>query len=157
MIITGSSVASITFTGAAAATDVFDSATGGGGATNVPPPSSACSPACTAWTYYDVTNAGSYIFGVGTTAVDAIAYLPAVTGSVCQQIQKGLGLLNLQADLDAAKQKTTAFTGATGAYAAAGSATTIKSTDNTLDGQAFSCWENATTSNYAYFHALIEQ
>lgn len=163
LIITGVSAASVTFTGAASASDVFDTATGGGGATDLPPPKAACNTAsnCASWTYLPAasTTTGFFIMGVGTVATDAIAYLSDVTTSVCKQIQKGLGL---STDIDAAKQKTAAFdpttgSGAGGVYAAAGSATTIKSSDDTLDGQAFSCWENDDSDHNAYYHALIEQ
>lgn len=154
MIITGVAAASVKFDTTAS---VGAFASDGGGSTDLPPPKAACNTPCTAWTYFDIANAGSYIAGVGTSAVDAIAYLPDVTTSVCSQIQKGLGLASTSTALTAAKQKTAKFTGATGAYAAGGSATTIKSSDDTLDGQAFSCWQNDDSDHNAYYHAMIEQ
>lgn len=159
MIITGIDESAITFTGDTDEFDVFDIANGGGGATDVPPPPNACvTPPCADWTYIPAadTDSGHYIVGVGTVSTEAIAFLGDVTSQVCSQILKGLGLTTTPV-----AQKTVDYNeaGAAAAYDAAGSAVTIKSTDNSLDGQAFACWDQDKDAGgeYAYYHALIEQ
>lgn len=154
MIITGMPINTITFD-SGTSHSVFDPV--GGGGTGLPPPSTACSPACTAWTYVPITSktSGSYVYSVGSTDTEALAYLPSLTQEVCVQIQKGLGL-----GTAVAQQATAAYTGVAGAYDAAGSATTIKSADASLDGQEFSCWNNSVAfdaSKNTYFHVIYAQ
>ena len=172
MIITGTSANSITFTGAASAADVFDTATGGGGAANLAPPVAACQTAadCASWYYVPATTGnGIFITGVGSastsantaTGGSAMAVLQGTDGAgtqsgltltVCTQIQKGLGFSSTTPPVGAngpVVWKTA------GAYAHVGSATTVYSA--TLSGQAFACFQNTTASKYAYYHALIEQ
>ena len=172
MIITGTSATTITFTGSAHNYDVFDAANGGGGAANLAPPVAACQSAgdCASWYYVPATTGnGIFITGAGSastsadtaTGGSAMAVLQGtdgagtqtgLTSTVCTQIQKGLGF-----------SSTTPPTGVggpvvwktAGAYAHAGSATTVYAA--TLSGQAFGCFVNTTSGNYAYYHSLVEQ
>ena len=165
MIITGTSASAITFTGAATANDVFNTANGGGGAANITPPVAACvAPAdCAAWTYVPATASGTngnFIYGVGTAGTGggaAIAVLQGTSGltlNVCSQILKGLGFASTTPVVLA---NGPVVWGTAGAYAAAGSASTVKGAGTTLDGQSFACAQNTTANLYAYYHALIEQ
>ena len=154
----------LTFVGTPQAQDVFDQTGLGGGATNVPPPAGACNSACGAWVYLPPTSAtnGNYVFGVGTTAPEALAYLANISQQVCIAINKGLSLPGITAGaLTTDHQKTTTFTGVLGAYNAVGSATTIESiVPANLSGQDFACWNNhfgGDTSTYAYFASLLDE
>ncbi len=155
LMITGASASSITFTGAATSSDVFAPGTG---TVNFPPPPGACSPGCTAWVYQNFTDTthGLFVGGVGTDAPEILAVLPAMTLSVCTQMQKGLGF----ASSIPPAQDTTAFdwTTITSPISAAGglkgSASTIWSA--TLTGQEFACVNNLS-STYFYYHVLLTQ
>lgn len=146
-------------------TNVFDQTGQGGGATNVPPPAGACNTAaeCASWTYSWPTSstAGNYVFGVGTTAPEALAYLANITQPVCIAINKGLALPGVtQALLETDAQKTANFTGVAGAYTVAGGADTIESAVSAdLSGQDFACWNNVVggdTSTYWYYASLMD-
>ena len=178
MVLTGVTGTNITFTGAATANDVFDSANGGGGATNVPPPAAACNTTadCSAWVYipaYVATGThGYFITGVGSAGVngsDALAVLQGpntanngITSQVCTAIQKGLGFATSTPPTLAATVDLTTATGAataastTAGYAAAGNAATISDgASPTLSNQDFACVKN--NNAYAYYGSLLDQ
>jgi hypothetical protein len=163
MSVSGVSPIGMTFSGTAAANDVFDQTGLGGGATNVPPPSTACNSACVAWTYYPIVTAstGVFVAGVGTNAPESVAYLGDISQAVCIQINKGLGLPGVTAaTLTAAHQTTATFSGVTGNYSAGGNASTIHTNNGSLNGQAFGCWNNlfgGDTSTYSYYASLLDE
>ena len=163
MINSGSIPENITFTGAQTSNDVF-----GNGQTDVPNltlPSNTCEPMCSKWNSPPVwkflpaakKDNGWYVYGVGTTATDIVAYLPGVTSAVCAELQKGLGYKSsvppqqAVAPFDPEKP---------GVYSATGGPTTIKSEDGTLDGQEAGCFDNhvgAGPSNFSYYFVLYKQ
>ena len=169
MVVTGTPVASITFTGAATSDDVFDNSNGGGGATNVPPPTAACVAAadCAAWVYIPATSTGvgTYVYNVGTnTGDEALAVLQGTSGvtlDVCNQINKGLGFSQTTyatappVGEGGPVKWVTPPTG--GSFSATGNNYTVKSTDTSLDGQDFACFQNTTANLYAYYHTLYAQ
>jgi len=173
MMVTGVQASTITFTGAASATDVFDQVTGGGGATNVPPPVAALATSTDtpAWIYVPAgtTAAGTFVEGVGSKGVNgglAIQVLQpttvanhGVSAAVCAAIQQGLGFttntppVGLNGPIVWGTQ--------TGGYTAGGSAFTVSSGTGTsadaLYGQDFACFRNTTANLYAYYGVLIDQ
>ncbi|MDE2336222.1 MAG: hypothetical protein KGL10_02815 [Alphaproteobacteria bacterium] len=169
MIITGTPAASITYTGAASANDVFDTADGGGGATNIPPPTAACvtSTDCTnGWVYPGETDSthGIFVAGVGTAAPELLAVLQGtggVTLDVCNQINKGLGFTVTAPPVDTTTTVWTTITGTIQAWpvTASSASTVYDDGDGTpvLSGQDFACIRNGTAGVYAYYHTLVEQ
>jgi hypothetical protein len=167
MVVNGVAVRSITFDAAdtTPATNVFDTNVGGG-ATDVKPPTAACNAPtdCNAWTYVQATtgNSGNFIYGIGsaiTTPVggQAIAVLQGGSGltlGVCTQVQKGLGFSTTVPPVGVGGP---VLWGTNSSFSASGNAATVKSTDTSLDGKAFACFQNTTTHLYAYYHALVEQ
>jgi hypothetical protein len=80
---------------------------------------------------------GANIQGVGTTAKDIFMYTElGITLSVCEQIDKGLGLLPIGTDADRFLNDLTAY-----------------------DGEAFFCFDDTTpgSGQYLYVHTLVER
>lgn len=156
MIITGTSVGTLDFagtlTGADTSDDIFDSA--GGGVILQAPPANA-QTAASAWIYMPATGAadGWYVLTIGTdtedTGREVIAAMDDATLSICQQINRGLGLTAAPA------VEATAVDMAV-AGAAAGAADNAW-TFTSAPAQPFACVRNGAAGAYVYYHTLVEQ
>jgi hypothetical protein len=126
-------------------------------------------------------NGEFFIQDIGTSAADIIAFLPGIPVELCKKInvELGVGAADgtppvLDADQKAEYVKHIAdqnddrdFTVQSVSTVAAGAndVTTINSspdelTDSAgtaLDGKAFGCFENGTTSEYVYYHTIVER
>lgn len=153
MIITGTSAASLDFDPSdnqgGSPTDTVDSddvfMNDGGGAIQQDPPSTAGTS--TSYDYLQPTSAtnGHYIEGVGSDAADTIVIAEGLSGTVCQEINRGLGLTPEPADETAAVDPDTA-----GAKAGT-------TTFDSNDGEAFACVDNTGADTvFIYYHALVE-
>ena len=156
MVIEGSIPENITFIGTKSSDDVF----GSGKIDNISTPPEACSPPCSTWKYLPVSkkDKGWYVYGAGTSAADMIAYLPNIAPAVCTEIQKIFAYKSFVPP----KQAGSPFDpSAPGVYAPQGGATTIKSQDNTLDGQEAGCFDNNVVGNgsssFSYYGMLYGQ
>lgn len=159
MVITGTAITALDFSGTTLDTEVF-SATGGG-AVAQDPPANTTSPT-TAWAYLDATHAtdGWFITGIGTSDAatagrEVIAALNNVTDNVCQSINRGLGL-QVAPRVEAATISLTVPGAGTGAGANAYSFDIWGNTTGVNDPQPFACVENGNGANI-YYHALVEQ
>lgn len=164
MIITGTAATTIVFTtpSTGLTTEVFDPA--GGGAVSESPPGNignayggATGGTAGAWGYKDISDAtlGYYVTGVGTdtdvTGRDALAYIYDISLSVCNQLNKGLGLAATPAG---------AGNGFQAALNAGKGAATFGFGSNNIDaisGQAFACVQDLASDPYFYYHVLIER
>jgi hypothetical protein len=177
MMVTGAAASTITYTGTASSTDVFDQVSGGGGATDVPPPVAACSLAadCAKWFYVTASTShtsGIFVTGVGTAGATAANDLgglgmavlqgtnglgtqAGVTSAVCTAIQKGLGFSTPSSLIVGANGPVAWAT--QGTYVPAGSVTTVADAGNALKGQDYACFQNSTSGNNAYYAVLIDQ
>ena len=151
MVLTGTPVTSLDFTTPTTgqADQVFDPA--GGDETYEK------APAGTGWPFWNYLDArdptmGWYVLGVGTdtatTGREVLAILAMVPKTVCQQIDKGLGLSTTLAVNGVPFDATTPSASA----AAPATAWTLDATP----GQPFACIKNVGTINI-YYHALVEQ
>ena len=157
MIAAGSAPENITFTGTQSPDDVFGS--GGISAHSLTPPPAACSPPCSDWKFLPAAKKdyGWYVYGVGTSATDIIAYLPGITPAVCSLIQREFGYKSLVPPKQAGEHFDPSKPGI---YSAKGSATTIKSEDTTLDGQPYACFYNhvgSDASSFSYYFVMLAQ
>ena len=162
MIITGTTVTALDFSNDTTAEEDEVFHTSGGAMVSQSPPSSS---GATAWQYLDMelhaTN-GYYIFNIGTdtatTGRDIIAVADAITTTVCEQANKGLGLTA------APVTETLAVNLALGTPAGSGAATLAVDAGtgghifeaHSTTPQAFACVINGAGGNNVYYHALVE-
>ena len=177
MVITGTAPTSLDFTlpssggfNNSSETQVF-AAAGGGVVYQEEAGSVFASGTATDWSFLDLSDAtdGWYISGVGsdaqTSGREIIAALPSLDLTVCEQINKGLGLSATPASEGTPVNLTTVTAGADGSSDSAG-------TFFANHGQAFACENNTSTlpsclpgfscppqasTHYTYYHALLEQ
>ena len=128
----------------------------GGGATYVDAPSSVMDDGLPGvWIFNGenrVTNIGTTEAALATTDADIIAFLPGIKQAVCDSIHTRLGLALTYPNLtgvDFAASMTVAAPniGAGG--------TTI--TSAVLDGQPQGCFIDNATSDYVYYHVVVER
>ncbi len=163
MIITGSQVSKLDFDDGGSGSDAVFASDGGGITYQTPP---ANIGGATAWGFADVLatrNAGAgatkgwFISGVGTdtaiTGRDVFAWLDDISLSVCQQINKGLGLSNSTPRDEAT---TVVLTGDGSDGAAGNNAYSFDIQSDAGDPQPFACVQN-NGDEYVYYHALVEQ
>ena len=168
MLITGETVNSLDFdtTPDGTSDEVFSSS--GGGAISQEPPSSAQTTA-TSYDYLDRLTSGDgwYIEGIGTdtddTGREIMIMADNLRGSVCAEINRGLGLIQTSLTGGAPNQiliEATAVdpdTALTTGGAADNAGTFAAYNDlGTPDPQAFACVQNGAAGPYAYYHALAE-
>ncbi|MCB1556129.1 MAG: hypothetical protein KDJ15_02330 [Alphaproteobacteria bacterium] len=119
-----------------------------------------------------VFNGENEINLIGTTAgsdapttatADIIAFLPDITLSVCQQVNTSLGISGVPTDtginfatqmMNVDGSTATSLVGS-GTTATIGEATTASSAG--LDGEPYGCFQDTATSDYVYYHVLIER
>src|SRR5690606_35680398 len=108
--------------------------------------------------YFVGTSAGSN--AVTETTAEIIAFLPNVKRSVCEKIngELGIGAVPTESgDIDVATNMGTGSTGAWVEGLANGPGGTIgEGAADSLNGQAFGCFQQPATTYY-YYHVLIEQ
>ena len=156
MTITGIDETELEFTTTAGVDDeVFDAA--GGGAIEQDPPGNAGASA--AYVYLNAQHAtdGWYVTGIGSDTVtsgrDVMAVATDIAQSVCQEINRGLGLATTPLQEATAVVTGTAFNGA----GAADNAGTFHS--HNAAPQPYACVDNDPTAavDYTYYHVLAEQ
>jgi hypothetical protein len=158
------------------AEDNIFASTGGGSVRQTPP--SNVGATVDDWVYLDVLHAsnGYYITGIGTdTDVDGrdvIAALAGISKTVCEQINKGLGIPVVTSVSPTVPTNTNTVTPANlpGTTTTGDDGAATKTTSNSFGwdytgdanfavsgAQAFACVKNGGDNGYLYYHALVEQ
>lgn len=164
LVLTGTAITSIDFAVNAVSSnsDAVFSASGGGVIVQTPPITGGTA---SYWGFAstDGTN-GYHIAGIGTDTAgsgqDVFAYLDGISLSICQAINKGLGLSSTPSQETVAVVLTTDPITHLATAGGAGDGTAARANvfyARHASPQSFACNENTTGGNYVYYHTLYEQ
>jgi hypothetical protein len=138
----------------------------GGGATYVIPSADVLAVGATREWIFNGENEVNLVGTTGgsdavtTSTAEVMAILPNVSKSICERINKELGIgggVPTESNIDVSTNMGTGSTGTWVTDLADGPGGTIgEGAASSLDGQAFGCFQQPA-STYNYYHVLIEQ